>query len=1237
MINFMNLTKKIAHILALIFLVFSVASCEEGCVEPDEFDVNSEVIESNPVNDGVFGYYDGTTGGQRANWHSTSLRANGAPILVQISGSWVALEGPIMSENAMATLPRCNFCAKRYDNSSPNCICYLNQVPTPEKSIAGVPLNVDCTIPDNQNDPLKCSCTKQRGAATDYGTYHFPLNILEKNESIKVPDKQTNCKYDRGMGAYIALWGNRGVSTPLRAYHLFSEEELCNVIRDSQGRCLDDNGKDVTRYIFRSANKRGLLKDDGEGNHTIDFDTSDDVYHRPNELLKTIMYDSYYSDNLGRYNVRILGGFGNEQDPGLLEFLVSLIEEVLLGKINDEGEREGGIIEFMYKSIIKDSGFALTVQVSLSLYIALFGAAHLFGLVEISSRKELMNRVIKIGLIIFFISDNSWYFYNKIVVAFFKDSMDYIVSMIMDLQDAQFDATTMIKISQMERSVDISNATRFSYVDLIIKNLMSDGTTKKIWGLFFNSIFGFLYIPLIYALIFAFIYVMLYVASMYVSNMIKIVFVLSMGPIFMVFTLFSKTSQMFKNWLGFLGGRSLEVIVIFTVLYLFLMMIDKAFTDMLFYRVCAENKGIGFIKLIILVAQVDRSFVEWIFKFIGIGALLFITYMVIEKVPSVSGSIISVGGVGGGSGSGMAGGLMGGAMGLAKMAGGGLATVAGGAARYGIRGATLAARRAGITGAWNKIGKYIPITNPRTMYRHAIIDGAIKKAAAAAGGLTGAKRDEFIRNTATQELQLMMRSQPNKMAAAGVDMHNILARYDKKLVKEPLKKFLKSEAKAIAARGRFGDDARKDLKKSAMDWANKNLNEGDERVGKYLKESSSLNKLIDDRIELSSSRAAKSFAGDDDTKNRYLQHLMKKDEENYKKRQEADKHWYSKAGNALGRAYDSVRRDKHNNPRQMEKSFLRKAWQKEQDKSWYQRSRFSNSDAVKADRWGAQKALLADGLMSGSMDGAFARDRLRGIAGKGELGSLSISDLDRANGKDLFELTARMAHANVKDNEKLNLKDEHEAIMKDYMSGRNAALGGMSMGDAVAERERLAALGRMGGFGSADADQSLLGVAGAQAQGIGATVDQYGNITDANLADAQKSSGLVAQQFEVQFGQSITDALLQQSDLGLKASNVALGVAPEKAGELDLATINALKVNQHQVLTKLKIDNMNKRISEFKLKKLQDKQAGGVALTDAESREVKDLEGEIRDLDSNIKSYSNESDRLEADIKSNGG
>lgn len=1213
----MTLARKALYTFIFLFLAFFLSSCEEGCVEADEFDVHSTVIESNPVEDGVFGYYDEGNGGQRASWHDTGLKSNGDMFLIQISGSWVALQGLEMDASNLEEMERCNFCAKRYDGSSPNCICYEGSDSQPEYGIDGIRINVDCSDPANQDNPALCTCTKQHGLATDYGVYHFPLNTLDKNENVLLPDLQTNCRYDRGMGAYISLWGNRGASTPIRAYHLFTQEEICNLVRGSNGECVDDNGNDATRYVFRSANNRIFIKDDNIGNETIDYNSGDDIYHNPNEHVKTIMYDRYYSDNQGKYNLRILRGVGNEEDPGLLEYLVLLVEEVLMGEIDENGVRQGGIIEFMYKAIVQDTGFALAVQVALSLYIALFGAAHLFGVVEIGSKKEIMSRVLKIALIVFFISDGSWYFYNNIVVSFFKDGMDYVVGMIMDLQDAKFDATTMIKIAQMDRAVDVSHSTRFSYVDLIIKNLLSEATTKKVFGLFLGSIFGILYIVAIYALIFFFIYVMLFIASMYIANLVKLIFVLSLGPIFMVFSLFTRTQQMFKNWIGFLGGRSMEIIVLFTILYLFLTLIDKSFTDLLFFRSCAVDKGIGFIKLVVWIAETDRSFINWMFKLIGVGALIFITNLVIQKVPDVVGSIVSIGGVGAGEGggSGMAGGMLSGAFGLGKMAAGGLGEAAAFVGRYGIRGATYAARKSGAVNAWNKAFGWVPFNSPRTFYRHSIIDGAIKQAEQQVAGLTGKARDKAIRERAVRNLQLLMQDNPTKMAIAGVDMKNISQRLDKKLLHDPLKKFISEEAKRrkykSASEVNLGKQGREDLKTAANNWAKNNLYGGAENmVDKYLS-SKSGESLLKSKSQLSTSEAAKIFARDEKGKNRYLQYLMDKDAENRAKQERSKKHLFSNLSNKLNRAYHKIARDVSDaNSRQMQKKFLRKSWQKQNEKSWWQRSRFMNSKAVKEDRINSQKSILFSNIRTGH-NVEYSQNRLLELAAKEVSNSdlfaqrkVVINDINSSRGAEMMYSMAKLANINAKLSGS-NPQDEYRSITSGFIkySPDNRAID-VQLAISNMDKDRLES-----------------------------QIEKYDTINRSNINEAEKAYGLIKNSFEVQFGQSITDALLKEPDLGLKPGNVALGVAVDEGQESNQSVLNALRVNKNQLSVRLKMDKMKKKITDFKLSELELKQKSS-SLTNSESEQLRALQTESDELDRDIKSFESEVARLDGDISS---
>lgn len=913
----MNLAKRLAKIFSVIFLAYFVASCDKGCVEADEFD--REVIEVNsyPINDGV----DGVGDTQVAKWHDSGLKTNGEGIVLQVTGAWTPWYGndDLSSDVQINALPACTFCSM--SESSPNCICHTNQTPTSEQDYAGS----DCvTNQAAQNDPQKCTCTTAYGSATDYGIYHFPLNKYDKSHNDLKPDYQNPCKYTGGMGLYLGLFGSTGNVIPTRIYHLFSQTEVCDVVRNSSGKCLDDAGNDVTKYIFSSAGDKIFMKNDNDGNFGIDPNTGNDTYHDRNENVKLVILDSRYDDNYGTYKVSFLGGVGVAQDTGLLEFLVHLMEDKVYGAVGADNQRHGGIIETMFNKIVIDSGFVSIVQMAMSFYIITYGISTLIGLADVS-KKELMTRSLKIALVIFFTSSTSWYWYNELVVKFFKDGMDSVIAMFMSFSDQNLDPTSGVITAQMNRASLNSSATRFSYADLMIRNMLSVASAKKILGLFFGvPLFGPVYILCIYALIAFFCYVMLMVAMGYVVAIMKLAFVLSLGPIFISFTLSGHTSDMFKKWVAFLGARSLEIIFMFLVLYNFLVLIDQNFASLLSYRACVTQWNLGFFSIPILKSYPHKSLVEWFSAFIMLGGLIFITKLVIDKVPDLAGGLIKIGGEGGGSGAGgfgfdgksgggaMVGGIIDRAKSVGGFVGGHVATAAAkayqgaspiiGSAMSSAGGAMFSAVRSvpggnavmdGATKAFNAMP-----SNPRAMYRNSIIDSAIAEAqkTAASKGLTDDKAEEHIRGAVISKLMSGAKSKsttiggaPNASIALGLNLDTITKRMDEKLINKPLADFIKSESAKMKAEGALiGKDFRNELDSRINKWANKKLSGGAESIKDIMADRSavvngirsggmgldSMQSLLRKSSEYSAAEAAKVFANKPELQQQYLQHLQ---------------------------------------------------------------------------------------------------------------------------------------------------------------------------------------------------------------------------------------------------------------------------------------------------------------------------------------------------------------------------
>jgi hypothetical protein len=395
---------------------------------------------------GVIGDYDHLSGGQRAEWYDTGLRTNGDKMVVYITGGWLFTSGSSStSQEKVDEIPICNYCSKDISdvNNRQNCICHTydlqsvhqeNQVPQPEKNSQNQPQT--CASSADYLDPDKCTCyDRGNGYVSRYGVYHQILNAIEKapyneNRQYKIGMKQSTCRLNKGMGAYISLWGVNGAQTPTRAYHMFTQQATCPVV-PINNECKI-NGKDATRFVFRSPDNLIFIKNDGLNNNlpTVSTSTPGFSYHGPNEVIKIMMYDGYYDDNAGKYNLYFTTGAGSESESFILEFIVSAVEDAVLGRRGQDGLRSGGIVQSLYDSIVNNGNFQLILKLSLSMYIMFFGGAYLMGLVEIT-KKEISLIILKLSLVIFFTSSNSWEFYKTFVVNFFKDGMDDLLAMIM--------------------------------------------------------------------------------------------------------------------------------------------------------------------------------------------------------------------------------------------------------------------------------------------------------------------------------------------------------------------------------------------------------------------------------------------------------------------------------------------------------------------------------------------------------------------------------------------------------------------------------------------------------------------------------------------------------------------------------------------------------------------------------------------------------------------------------------
>jgi type IV secretory pathway VirB6-like protein len=929
-----NIKSKFRTLLKLFPLLIFLNACEPGCVESYQFDSENTYVDSKPTADGIFGGpYSNASGGENASWHKTGLRSDGSQLILEIRGAWTAWED-IESGVDLKNLPECTMCAKK--NGVDNCICKIDEVSIPEKDTFGEPLSgVDCGAGSAyQEIPSSCSCTNAHGTINDFGTYFIATNYQEKSEALKLPDDQNPCKYTEGFGLYVGLFGKNGNTMPLRAYQVYPTQKVCDITTTVEGKCIDDAGEDQIKYVYRSPNGQIFIKDDRSGNNGSDTDPGDDEYHQAGEFIKFISSDRYYHDNFGGYDVNFMGGFFRDHDSGLLEYIVGSVEDIVLGKISTiGGKREGGAIEFLYNAIVKDSSFILIVQMCLIMYVVLFGIYVLSGGIQISN-KEISKRVLKIALVIFFTTETSWYFYNQLVVGLFKDSMDTIIAIFMNGSDKLIDQTSLIISSQVDRANSLSYSTRFSYVDGVIKKLLSAATSKKIWSLFFGEWFGLIYIPAIYALIFAFVFIMLTAAFVYISALLRLVFVLCLGPIFMVTVLFNKTDEIFKRWISFMASQAVQIIALFLILYLFVALIDINFNDLLSYRACTKSINFGLFNINFMVSHANRGLVDWVASFAKIGTLLFLLKMIMEKIPGFAGQLVSVGGQAADTSNAFISNTNKSAFGLAKSVMGMAGRAAGKAVTKGLpyslsKGMDVA-RFTGV----NKLIPPNPISFASGMYRDRQINNIInaQRKEGKAQGKSGADLNQFIRKGTYGEINKQMAESGNKLNILGVNDHSAIAKIlDKQLVEDPLKKAIKDETskmkKECKEKGTKMPLSKAELNEALRpriaDWAKKNSSIDKSKFLDLLDESK-YSSLVKKHGALSSTQAAKMFAGDKDGTNQYLRHLKDLESRKQEKRDSESKLGKLFRLNAIKDKARGLQGNTAYNPKMARENFVRK-------------------------------------------------------------------------------------------------------------------------------------------------------------------------------------------------------------------------------------------------------------------------------------------------------------------------
>lgn len=227
------------------------------------------------------------------------------------------------------------------------------------------------------------------------------------------------------------------------------------------------------------------------------------------------------------------------------------------------------------------------IRASLVLYIAIYGVAFAFGLIQ-SPQYDFITRVVKVAIIIQLIGPNAWSFFNTYFFTVFTDGTKYIIYILNNLFDTQgFNGTGQQWVTHMEEEwVKTGASVNFDFIDRTAGQFLEQRFWLKVAGLLFSGPFGWIYLIAIVIGSLIFLRGVIKAILAYIISLIAMAMLIGVSPLFFIFALFSQTKELFESWIQQMVNYALRPILIFTALAVFNFLMWAAIERMMSFGVC---------------------------------------------------------------------------------------------------------------------------------------------------------------------------------------------------------------------------------------------------------------------------------------------------------------------------------------------------------------------------------------------------------------------------------------------------------------------------------------------------------------------------------------------------------------------------------------------------------------------------------------------------------------------------
>jgi|GEM_PF-2181934 len=526
--------------LRLVLLIATLMLCGCGktdtCLEPDDFGFTKIKVSSRYSDAEIFGEQTA----EITPWKDEGLILDGKPLYISVK-NWIpkedANESGVLSawcpwygdkDHASTLTKYCERLNTCHFIGSTKCSYDSDGMPTDDNCLT----DLMCTnTADAQIANPPCLMTKGLGlyallAKPTYNTYTEEYEPYNPNISLNtMSNPSTDFTYAMHMGA------------PHSQYYIFS---------------MSNSGK--------MTNSGGVLYD-YDRDHTLNSSRIDYV----NGKLYFKILDHFYQDNNGQYRIFIKSGvFNGGWDP--ISWCISLVKKALFGNGGHADYSNGGsgIVPAIYSAVVVNTGFTNTVRATLMLFVIFSAFGFLMGSIELT-QKELLDRVLKVIIIVTLISPGSWKFFNQHIFIWFYEGTDFIINILYQVAAS---------------GPGSSNPLDFFFSQEIFIKLSS---------LLLATPTGWIYILVYLVMLIYLVQIYFDAAVLYMTALIMVGVLISIAPIFIVFFLFSQTKSFFDNWLKQITSYSVQMILVYAGILFMTLIIRNQIYNTLGFPTCAKE------------------------------------------------------------------------------------------------------------------------------------------------------------------------------------------------------------------------------------------------------------------------------------------------------------------------------------------------------------------------------------------------------------------------------------------------------------------------------------------------------------------------------------------------------------------------------------------------------------------------------------------------------------------------